>query len=58
MLFWHHLVKSGEIPAVVEDHRARLRRKTGDAEKTGGKPARASSGSVSVPAKSVIFAGR
>lgn len=58
VLFWHHLVKSGEIPAVVEDHRARLRRKTGDAEKTGGKPARASSGSVSVPAKSVIFAGR
>ncbi|EPT04453.1 hypothetical protein FOMPIDRAFT_1034660 [Fomitopsis schrenkii] len=58
VLFWHHLVKSGEIPAVVEDHRARLRRKSGDAEEAEGKQARARSGSISVPVKSVILAGR
>ena len=57
VLFWHHLVKSGEIPAVVEDHRARLR-KAGDADKADDKLSRARSRSISVPVKSVILAGR
>lgn len=58
VLFWHHLVKSGEIPAVVEDHRARLRHKGGDVDRADDKLSRAKNRSISVPVKSVVLAGR
>ncbi|KAH9832321.1 FAM72 protein-domain-containing protein [Rhodofomes roseus] len=65
VLYWHHLVRSGEIPAVVEDHRARPRRRPEEEGGAEGKDARAAGakgqarrGSVSVPVKSVVLAGR
>ncbi|KZT68227.1 hypothetical protein DAEQUDRAFT_728029, partial [Daedalea quercina L-15889] len=62
-LYWHHLVRSGEIPAVVDDHRARLRRRPDDEVRAEGKPGAGARmctgrGSVGVPVKSAVFAGR